>query len=64
MGKITFQNIQQQYTDNDICMSELLASIPADGLSVEDAFELYIQAMKWSDGDKFFVVSDGEQTEL
>lgn len=50
--------------DNDICMSELLASISADGLSIEDAFELYIQAMKWSDGDRFLVVSDDEQKEL
>lgn len=64
MRKITLQVIQKKYTENDICMSELLASIPADGLTIEEAFELYMQAMKWSDGDRFFTIADGEKIEL
>lgn len=51
----------QQYKNDDICMFDLLASIQVDEiekaigskLSVEDVFELYVESMKWSDGDTF-----------
>lgn len=64
MEKVTLEYIEKQYNGNDISMSEILASIPADGLSIEEAFELYIKAMKWSDGDRFFVIANGEKEEL
>jgi len=54
MKKVTLEQIQEQYHQNDICMGELLADISAEGLSIEDAFELYIKALNWSDGDRFF----------
>lgn len=41
-------------------MGEMLASIPADSLSLEQAFELYIEAMKWAEGDRFFVCKNDE----
>ena len=40
----TFEKIIEQYTQSEVCMGELLANISADGMSIEDAFELYILA--------------------
>ena len=31
------------------------------GLSIEEAFELYIQAKNWADGDSFFTQTDGKE---
>ena len=46
-------------------MGELLAFIPARGLTMEDAFDLNIAARKWADGDEFYrVIDDGEPTKL
>ena len=39
-------------------MSETLASIPADGLSIEEAFKLYVEAMYWGEGDRFYIVKE------
>ena len=42
-----------------------MASIPADGLTLEKAFELYIEAMKWGEGDRFYqVTEEGDSIEL
>ncbi|GLL53410.1 hypothetical protein KUBF_10720 [Bacteroides finegoldii] len=44
---------------------ELLAALPADGLSIEEAFELAVAARKWADGDRFYrSINDGEPEEL
>lgn len=46
-------------------MSELLATLPAQGLTMEEAFELNIKARKWADGDEYFrVTNDGEPEKL
>ena len=45
----TFEKIIEQYTQSEVCMGELLANISADGMSIEDAFELYIKAMNEDD---------------
>lgn len=46
-------------------MGELLASLPARGLTMEEAFELNIAARKWADGDEFFrVIDDGKPEKL
>lgn len=61
-----FQEIKDTYiTESEVCMAELLAdlTIPA-GVSFEDAFELYVALMKWSDGDEFYVVKEDERIEL
>lgn len=43
-------------------MGEMLASVPADGLTVEEAFYLYIRAMQWAEGDRFFRwIYDGKE---
>ena len=48
----TFAKIQEEYKKGDICMAELLAALPADCMSLEQAFQLYIQTMNWANGDK------------
>lgn len=50
----TFEKIIEQYTQSEVCMGELLANISADGMSIEDAFELYIKAMNYAEKDEFF----------
>ena len=36
-------------------MGELLDSVSADGLSIEEAHCLYMRAMEWANGDKFYI---------
>lgn len=60
-GKLALKEIQTEYHKSDVCMSELLATLPARGLTMEEAFELNIAARKWADGDKFFQAIDGEE---
>lgn len=63
--KITLEKVKEEYHQNDVCMGELLLSIPADGLSLEEAFEMSIAAKKWADGDQFYrVIDDKEPEEL
>lgn len=65
MGKLNLNHIKEQYKFSEVCMGELLADIPAEGLSIEDAFELYIRCMQWVEGDKFFVEKpDEDEVEL
>ena len=60
--ELAFQKIQKDYHENDICMSEILAATPADGLSLEEAFHLYVKARGWADNDTFLVESEGVQS--
>lgn len=62
-GKLKLEEIQAEYHKNDVCMGELLASLPARGLTMEEAFELNIAAKKWADGDEFFRVIDDTKPE-
>ncbi len=52
--KLNLNDIRHIQQESDVVMGETLASIPADGLSLEEAFDLYIAAMKWAEGDQFF----------
>ena len=64
-GRMTLGKVQPEYRENDVCMGELLDALPADGLSIEEAFELAITAKKWADGDRFYrSINDGEPEEL
>ena len=64
-GRMTLGKVQTEYRENDVCMGELLDALPADGLSIEEAFELAITAKKWADGDRFYrSINDGEPEEL
>lgn len=51
-NEIALKRIKSEYHSGDVCMYDLLASLPADGLSIEEAFEVYIEAKKWADGDE------------
>lgn len=44
----TFSEIIGEYQKDEICMGELLAALPADGMTIEQAFEMYVKAQKWS----------------
>ena len=55
------------YHKSDVVMGEMLASVPADGMSIEDAFYLYIAAQNWANGDEFTQVlgdNDNEKINL
>ena len=64
-GRMTLEKLKEEYRDSDVCMGEMLLSMPADGLSIEEAFEVSIAAKKWADGDRFYrVVNDSDPEEL
>ena len=64
-GRMTLGKVQEEYGGNDVGMGELLDALPADGLSIEEAFGLAIAAKKWADGDRFYrSINDGEPEEL
>lgn len=57
--------IETYITDSDVCMAETLAfeKVPS-GMTYEQAFKVYIKAMKEVEKDRFFTVKDGETIEL
>ncbi|WP_239059475.1 hypothetical protein [Bacteroides sp. 224] len=61
---MTLDKIIKEYHSGDICMGELLASTPATGLSIEKAFELYIQSMNQANGDEFFALKENKIEQL
>lgn len=63
--KPTLEQIQREYHTSQVVMGEMLATFSADGLSIEDAFNLYIQAMHWAEGDRYYrQVDDTEMEEI
>lgn len=60
--------IKKEYLESVVCMGEMLDSVIADGFSIEEAHWLYMRAMEWANGDKFYIhfghedniVSNGE----
>lgn len=49
------EEIKKEYLDSEVCMNEMLDSVSADGFSIEDAHWLYMRAMEWANGDKFYI---------
>lgn len=49
------EKIKKEYETSEVCMGELLDSVSADGLSIEEAHWLYMRAMEWANGDKFYI---------
>ena len=45
-GRMTLRKVQEEYGENGVCMGELLDALPADGLSIEEAFGLAVAAKK------------------
>ena len=62
------EEIKKEYLGSVVCMGEMLDSVSADGFSIEEAHWLYMRAMEWANGDKFYIhfghedniVSNGE----
>ena len=60
--------IKKEYLESVVCMGEMLDSVSSEGFSIEEAHWLYMRAMEWANGDKFYIhfghedniVSDGE----
>ena len=63
---LSFNEVKDMYHESDVIMGEMLASIPADGMSIEDAFYLYIAAQNWANGDEFIQIfgDDNEKINL
>ena len=60
---LSFNKVKDMYHKSDVIMGEMLASIPADGMSIEDAFYLYIAAQNWANGDEFTQVLGDDENE-
>lgn len=55
--------IKEMYRDSEVVMGELLASISAEGLNLEEAHELYMLAQNYANGDRFYtILGDNEGT--
>lgn len=48
--------IEEEYKNQDNVMSEVLATESSDGLTIEEACELYMRAMNMANGDRFYTV--------
>ena len=48
--------IEEEYKNQDNVMSEVLATESADGLTIEEACELYMRAMNMANGERFYTV--------
>lgn len=57
--------IRDNIENSEVCMAEYLASkeVP-QGLTFEEAFNIYINCMKQVEGDRFFVKRAGEIGEM
>lgn len=64
MEKITFNQLKEDYFNDDVCMAEVPAGTPATGLTIEQAFYLYIRAKNWSDKDEFELYGGGDYYDL
>ena len=49
------EEIKKEYETSEVCMGEMLDSVSADGFSIEEAHWLYMRAMEWANGDKFYI---------
>jgi hypothetical protein len=62
---LSLPELKKDFVENsDVCMSEYLASISADGLTLEQAFEAYIHLRRWADKDNFYCEVEGQMVRL
>ena len=61
----TAEDLIADYHQQDVCAAEFLADkeVP-EGMTFEQAFELYIEVMKTVEGDRFTVTKENETFEL
>lgn len=60
---LSLTKVKEMYHESEVVMGEMLASVPADGMSIEDAFYLYIAAQNWANGDEFTQVLGDDENE-
>lgn len=59
------EEVRAAYHDSKVVMGEMLASVPADGLSIEEAFFLYVAAQNWANGDEFTqILGDNDEEDV
>lgn len=63
-GGTDINTVEKEYLNSDVCIGETLDHISANGLSLKQAFELYIEAMSKFEGDEFYQIADGEKINL
>lgn len=59
----TIRFVMDLYGRGDVSMDRLLADFPSSGLTLEEAFLVYVSCLFKSDGDRFYrlpLASDGE----
>lgn len=58
--------IKEMYlSESEVVMGEFLADVNvSDNLTFEDAFEIYVEAMKWANDDRFIQIAEGKVIEL
>ena len=62
--KVVNRIVRDYKNNNEVCMGELLADETADGLTLEEAFEVYVHCMKAIEGNRFYVEKNGERMML
>lgn len=60
--KTNLKDVMKEYSQSEVCMGETLGKISANGLTIEEAFELYIKAMNYAEGDEFYRTDCGGET--
>lgn len=63
-GGMNIKAVEKEYLNSEVCIGETLEHISANGLSLKQAFELYIEAMNKFEGDEFYQIADGEKINL
>ena len=62
---LSLTKVKEMYHKSDVVIGEMLASVPADGMSIEDAFYLYIAAQNWANGDEFIqIIGDNDNEKI
>lgn len=62
---LSLTKVKEMYHKSEVVMGEMLASVPADGMSIEDAFYLYIAAQNWANGDEFIqIIGDNDNEKI
>ena len=63
-GGTDIHTVEKEHLNSEVCIGETLDHISANGLSLKQAFELYIEAMNKFEGDEFYQIADGEKINL
>lgn len=62
--KKKLDEVIKEYHKNDLSMGDLLADFPTDGLSIDEAHEVYMRAQSYANADKFYRAIGEEESKL